>query len=142
MCPNLLICCAFCVRFVLKTSIEWPHENGIKSLKIQPIDDNDPTLIAATSGGDCKFKTWGVVHDTSIHGKSEWWNCENVGTHRNHPAGPLCFSTDGSLLAASFAHILTLWATDSHEYLGAFSHMRLLDSIKLVLKNKNTSREY
>jgi hypothetical protein len=78
--------------YSLNTSINWPHESGIVSLKFQPVDDDDLSLVAATSGGDKAFRTWGVVYDHSIHGKSDWWNCENVGTYRNMHAGPLAFS--------------------------------------------------
>ncbi|CAG7717113.1 unnamed protein product [Allacma fusca] len=119
-------------KFSLNTSIDWPHENGVVSLKIQPIGDEDGTLIAATSGGDRRFKTWGIVHDTSIHSKSEWWNCENVGTYRNLAAGPLRFSADGSLLAVSFFRVLTLWTTENHEFKGALSHQRLDEPLRMI----------
>jgi NET1-associated nuclear protein 1 (U3 small nucleolar RNA-associated protein 17) len=115
--------------FSLNTSIDWPHEHGIQSLKIQPISDTDPTILAATSGLDGLFKTWGKVEDPSIHGRSEWWNCENAGTYRGLPSGPLSFSSDGSLLAVAFKQILTIWDADNHALKLSLCHSKLKEDI-------------
>lgn len=116
--------------FLLNTSINWPHEQGIVNVRIHPGNDEDQDLIAATSGRDKTFKTWGVVHDQSMHGKSDWWNCENIGSYRDLETGPLAFSQDGSVLAVPFGNTLTLWKTEDHELSGTLCHSRLKGEIK------------
>jgi len=117
-------------RYKLNTSIDWPHENGMNGLKIQPIDEQDLTLIAASTGGDCKLKIWGIVSDASLHGKSEWWNCEAVCEFRNLPAGPVSFSSDGSVIAAAFGHVLTTWTSENQEMKSSLCHSNLPDKIE------------
>jgi NET1-associated nuclear protein 1 (U3 small nucleolar RNA-associated protein 17) len=37
------------------------------------------------------------------------WSCGAVGAYRKKPVGALAFSTDGSILAAAFGQVVTLW---------------------------------
>lgn len=48
-------------RFVLNTSIELPHENGVNALQFQPnttFDDGE--WLTITTGKDNKFKLWNL----------------------------------------------------------------------------------
>jgi NET1-associated nuclear protein 1 (U3 small nucleolar RNA-associated protein 17) len=117
----------------LNTSIDWPHEKGIHSLKMQPIiPDTNPTLILATTGNDSLFKTWSIIQDTSsaLQGKNEWWNCEFIGKYRNLNCGPCSFSEDGSLLGIGFERSLTIWSTDNNELKLSLSHSKLDENIR------------
>lgn len=97
---------------------------------MQPIPESDPTLVVATTGMDNKFKTWAVTRDESIHGKSEWWNCEFIGSYRNLRCGPASFSEDGSLLTIAFERTVTVWATDNNELKLTLCHSKLGENIR------------
>lgn len=94
------------------------------------MEDYVPTVVALTTGRDKKFKSWGIVNDGSIHGKSEWWNCEFVGSYRGLKCGSCSFSEDGSLLAVAFEKYLTVWATDSNELKLTLCHSNLTEEIR------------
>ncbi|ODM91074.1 WD repeat-containing protein 75, partial [Orchesella cincta] len=125
--------------FILNTCVDWPHETPLSTLKMQPIPEQDGMLAASSSTRDSKFKFWSLVSDPSIHGKSEWWVCEKAPTYKDEPSGPLAFSTDGSILAASFGKILTLWDTDSLDFRLSLCHQRLTESIKAIEFGQNVS---
>lgn len=56
-------------RFVLNTSIEYPHEKGINSLEFQS-SSNALDLLCATSGNDEQFKIWSLADTTNIYRKT------------------------------------------------------------------------
>ncbi|CAL8124340.1 unnamed protein product [Orchesella dallaii] len=125
--------------FVLNTVVDWPHETPLTTLKIQPITEQDGMLAVSSSSKDSKFKFWSLVSDPSIHGKSEWWVCEKSPTYKDEPSGPLGFSADGSVLAAGFGKILTLWDTDSLDFRLSLCHQRLTERINSLEFGQNVS---
>ncbi|XP_033232110.1 WD repeat-containing protein 75 [Belonocnema kinseyi] len=100
--------------FVLNTSIEFPHENGINALKFQPNTSlTGYNHFAVTSGKDKKFKLWNLVDPESSYKQTKHWQCYSVGFYRQLPSTDAVFSIDGSLLGVGFGSNLTLWAPES-----------------------------
>ncbi|XP_071651739.1 WD repeat-containing protein 75 isoform X1 [Temnothorax longispinosus] len=110
--------------FVLNTSIELPHENGVNALYFQPdttFDDGE--WLAVTTGKDNKFKLWNLGKSSTIENKeTKHWYCYGVGDYRNLAATDAGFSVDGSLLAVGFNSTLTLWMPETCELKSSLTH--------------------
>lgn len=120
--------------FVLNTSIELPHENGINALHFQPdttFDDGE--WLAVTTGKDNKFKLWNLRKSSTIEDKeTKHWYCYGVGDYRNLPATDAGFSADGSLLAVGFNSTLTLWVPETCELKSSLTHSQYNHPITLI----------
>ena len=96
--------------YQLNTQIENPHSASITSLSVSSQND------VITTSKDKKFKLWNSKKiekeekgiDSKIFGGKRWF-CKAVGDYKNMIAFSSSFSTDGSLLAIAFQHVITLW---------------------------------
>ncbi|KAL6434766.1 hypothetical protein ACFW04_005163 [Cataglyphis niger] len=107
--------------FILNTSIELPHENGVNALHFQPntiFDDEE--WLAVTTGKDNKFKLWNLGKSSIV--EKQHWYCYGVGDYRNLATTDAGFSMDGSLLAIGFYSTLTIWIPESCELKSSLTH--------------------
>ncbi|XP_012060006.1 PREDICTED: WD repeat-containing protein 75 [Atta cephalotes] len=119
--------------FILNTSIELPHENGINALHFQPdttFDDGD--WLAVTTGRDNKFKLWNLRKSSIVEEKTKHWYCYGVGDYRNLAATDAGFSVDGSLLAVGFNSTLTLWLPETCELKSSLTHSQYNEPISRI----------
>ncbi|XP_012275072.1 WD repeat-containing protein 75 [Orussus abietinus] len=109
--------------FVLNTSVELPHEDGVTALQFQPYTSfNSDNPLVVTTGRDKKFKLWTLVEPTSIHKKLKHWQCHSVGFYRNLLPTDATFSMDGSLLGVGFDSTLTIWVPETCKLKCSLSH--------------------
>ncbi|EZA57753.1 WD repeat-containing protein [Ooceraea biroi] len=109
--------------FVLNTSIELPHEDGVNTLQFQPNTTfDDEEWLAVTTGKDNKFKLWNLGKSPSTEKETRHWYCYGVGDYRNLPATDAAFSMDGSLLAIGFSSTLTIWIPETCELKSSLTH--------------------
>src|SRR5690606_963782 len=80
--------------FELVTSIEQPHKDAIKLLKLHP------SIGLAVSCSDESFKVWSG-------GKSSW-TCRSVGTYKKKKCGGAAFSSEDTLLAIAYEEVLMI----------------------------------
>ncbi|XP_018426167.1 PREDICTED: WD repeat-containing protein 75 [Nanorana parkeri] len=102
--------------FVLNTTISMPHEANITSLAFQNRGDSEkdhPSLV--TTGNDGLFKVWVLRDNSDIYKQSTGWSCDFVGSYHKNKALGCCFSEDGSLFAAGFEEVITIWETSAWE---------------------------
>ncbi len=73
-----------------------------------------PTLPLLASSSSCgTFKIWrGVCTDEEGDDQRMVWRCEAMEEYRGIPCGKLAFSTDGTVLTASFGNVITVWVVD------------------------------
>ncbi|KAL6257883.1 hypothetical protein P5V15_011482 [Pogonomyrmex californicus] len=120
--------------FVLNTSIELPHENGVNALHFQPdttFDDGE--WLAVTTGKDSKFKLWNLRKSSTIEKKeAKHWYCYGVGDYRNLAVTDAGFSVDGSLLAIGFDSTLTLWVPETCELKSSLTYSKYNYPIKRI----------
>jgi NET1-associated nuclear protein 1 (U3 small nucleolar RNA-associated protein 17) len=109
--------------FELVTRIDQPHKAKINRLVFHPkgvplVHDDGAVImlpLVATASDDKSFKLWQMsitTNQKSITGEEVVelsWYCRSTGVWRDLPVTDLCFSQDGSVLAASFGHLVTLW---------------------------------
>ena len=100
-------------NYRLNTQVETPHAGGVQTMAFQPSTGSGPLLL--TVGGDKSAKVWQL-------GSS--WACVACLTFRQLPATGGDWSSDGTLLAVSFQHLVTLWA-------GAGADTRLVSTLAL-----------
>lgn len=95
------------VSYLLHTRVDMPHDGRIRMILFSP-DTKNP--LAVTVGRDGQFKFWELLklQETSNR-TSSTWNCRSVGFFRDYPCRSAAFSNDGSVLAVSYGHIITLW---------------------------------
>ncbi|XP_071956994.1 WD repeat-containing protein 75-like [Antedon mediterranea] len=109
--------------FILNTNVENPHLVKITSLCFQPLLSNkEATPTAVTASVDGKFKIWNLVDDSDIYRSNQCWNCGSAGFYRDLPCGEVCFTSDGSLLAVAFSHVITLWDPATNVLRTTLSH--------------------
>ncbi|XP_064455162.1 WD repeat-containing protein 75-like isoform X1 [Ornithodoros turicata] len=104
--------------FVLNTNVYLPHYKRVNDLQFRTTQELAP--LAVTTGQDGKFRSWALFEedipqgDEKMH-RSQSWNCMQSGSYRGLPCGRAAFSQDGSLLALTFCHLLTLWAVGEEQ---------------------------
>lgn len=126
--------------FVLNTSVEFPHENGINALKFQPNTSlNGYDHFVVTSGKDNKFKLWNLVDPESTYKQSKFWQFYSVGFYRQLPSTDAAFSIDGSILGVGFESSLTLWSPESMNLKATLSHILYPQTITHVEFGKQES---
>ncbi|KAH0956856.1 hypothetical protein HN011_012186 [Eciton burchellii] len=119
--------------FVLDTSIELPHENGVNTLLFEPNMTFDVgERLAVTTGKDQKFKLWNLKESSNTEKKTKHWCCYGVGDYHNLPATDAAFSMDGSLLAIGFSSTLTIWIPEICELKSTLTHSQYNDSITRI----------
>lgn len=120
-------------KWVLSTCVEYPHERVVKSVKFRPVAEKEDELVCVSSG-DAAFKVWGLAEVVSVHGNVEHWYLEHNRNYKDMMAGPVEFSSDGSLLAATFGRSVTLWdSTDGNcSFRFSLCHTRLTEDITSV----------
>ncbi|XP_058803297.1 WD repeat-containing protein 75 [Phymastichus coffea] len=110
-------------NFVLNTSIELPHENGVNALKFKPKTSlGDEEQFVVTVGKDKKFKMWQLIHGSTSEGIKRHWKCYSVGYYAYQSALDAEFSVDGSLIGVGFGSTLTLWSTENSVLKSCLSH--------------------
>jgi NET1-associated nuclear protein 1 (U3 small nucleolar RNA-associated protein 17) len=89
-------------KFCLNTQVDCPHDGGAVSLRFRP----GPSPLLASCGKDSKVKLWQFSPSSTAAGS---WSCDSCLTYRGLAAGAVSWSSDGTLLAAAFSHVVTLW---------------------------------
>ena len=89
--------------FCVNSRIELHHDEKITSLDVSVCDSRSP--LAVTCSLDSKFKIWELktVKDT------QFWICRSTGSYKNTPAKHAVFSSDGSVLAVAYDHVVVLF---------------------------------
>ncbi len=59
---------SFDFRYILNTSVDFPHNQHVNTLKFRPHCDPNPVMAVSTSS-DGKFKLWALIDDTDIYSK-------------------------------------------------------------------------
>lgn len=113
-------------QFVLNTRVDNPHDDKITSIVAHP---NRHAIV--TSSTDKRFKFWIKVAlpknpKTLDRSQQHSWMCRSVGTFDNTPCIVASFSSDGSLLAASFGKRVTLWDPVSNSFIKDFSQPKAI----------------
>lgn len=86
-------------QYKLKTVVNNPHSKEIRSLAVY--EGRNGRLLAATSGNDHLVKIWGCTNNA--------WFAMKTLAYKGGPATSCSFSSDGSLLAASFGRFIALY---------------------------------
>ncbi|XP_055386232.1 WD repeat-containing protein 75 [Condylostylus longicornis] len=94
--------------YSLNTSIELPHEGGIKAIKFSSSHSAD-NLLCATLGNDAYIKTWSLEIIESIRKKRQIWLCVAKTKYKDYNASSIDFSSDGSLLSATYGNTLCIF---------------------------------
>ncbi|XP_030383154.1 WD repeat-containing protein 75 [Scaptodrosophila lebanonensis] len=95
-------------RYILNTHIEMPHQYGFKSITFSNQFQVDH-LRCATIGKDHVIKLWGIAKSENIYKGGTMWNCLAQTSYKNFPIESICFSQDGSVLAAGYGNTLCIY---------------------------------
>ncbi|XP_037804884.1 LOW QUALITY PROTEIN: uncharacterized protein LOC119599216 [Penaeus monodon] len=114
------------------TNPERCHRQKHKQHRLQAFPGSASSPEFVTCSDDGKFKVWEIIKDANIYRKSDFWSCTRVGFYRHLPATAVNMSHDGSLIAAGFANILTLWLPQSCHLKGTLSQPYLKEHIKQI----------
>lgn len=116
-------------EWILNTTILLPHQQ-YDILQCKYSTQN--TVV--TIGSDNQFKLWcekpsdditsvnQLKHNTTQHNdspsihQSTYYTCVSTGYYRNYTIHSAEWSNDGSLLAVSYGHIITLWSYNNQTY--------------------------
>jgi len=90
-------------NFSLNTQVDSPHLSGISCLFFQPAPIA-PLLLSV--GGDKRAKLWSQSGTSS-------WSCVSCITFRDMSCSVGQWSSDGTVIALAFSHIVTLWDYNS-----------------------------
>ncbi|XP_065212233.1 WD repeat-containing protein 75 [Planococcus citri] len=92
-------------------------QHSVTKILFQPFNlDSSPTeieYVAATLCSDCKFRFW--INAAKNQTTQGVWNCYSIGYYKDFPLGDISFSSDGSLLGATFGPCFTLWDVETNE---------------------------
>lgn len=117
----------------LNTSVDLPHQKRISAITFQPTPaPGQLAPLFVSCGGDGKFKIWEEKDSSDIYGTKSVWMSTGVGFYRHLPATTIRISPDGSLLAAGFDNILTLWIPQSCQLKGTLSQPYLAEPLQQV----------
>ena len=92
-----------CQRFTLSTIVDTPHPHGVNALKFQENSSSSVPLLLSC-GNDKSAKVWILESST--------WACKNSIDYRGLNCLGGAWSTDGSVIALAFEHILTVWDSE------------------------------
>ncbi|XP_064080852.1 WD repeat-containing protein 75-like [Macrobrachium nipponense] len=113
----------------LNTGIELPHDKYVNGLVFDPSSESSSTAVCASCSDDGKFKIWEVFDSSDIYKQSFTWSCQKTGIYRHLPAKAVTIAPDGSLVAAGFANILTIWTPDQCHLKGTLSQPYLKENL-------------
>ncbi|XP_047488714.1 WD repeat-containing protein 75-like [Penaeus chinensis] len=129
-------------NWYLDTSVEMPHDKCINGIVFKPSTGTASSPEFVTCSDDGKFKVWEIVKDANIYQE-----CRDTFPHQARVTSgaavvlgstdtfqpqPVNISHDGSLIAAGFANILTLWLPQSCHLKGTLSQPYLKEHIKQI----------
>ncbi|TDG48678.1 hypothetical protein AWZ03_005007 [Drosophila navojoa] len=107
-------------RYKLNTNIELPHEHGFQAI-IFSNQFQVKDLRCASAGQDNVIKLWTLGDSENIYKRTEMWSCAAQASYKRQALGSICFSQDGSLLAAGYGSTLVLYDGRSLRQLRALS---------------------
>ncbi|KAF4086576.1 hypothetical protein AMELA_G00085100 [Ameiurus melas] len=96
--------------FELNTTITAAHNDGITAMCFSPATE---TTLLVTTAKDGQFKVWLLGSDSDTQKELASWSCDFVGSYHGLQPTNCCFSADGSLLAACFGEVVTVWSVDT-----------------------------
>lgn len=114
--------------YKLNTNIELPHEVGFQAITFSNQFKVD-NLRCATAGKDNVIKLWTLSDSENIYRRGSMWVCAAQASYKQEPLGSICFSQDGSLLAAGFGRTLVLYDARSLGLLHALSTAAGFDGV-------------
>ncbi|XP_076858458.1 WD repeat-containing protein 75 [Brachyhypopomus gauderio] len=100
--------------FELNTTITAPHHNTITATCFNPATE---TTMLVTAADDGQLKAWVLGSDSDQQKEQVSWSCDHVASYHGLRPTNCCFSADGSLLAVSFAEVVTVWSPHTWELL-------------------------
>lgn len=106
--------------YKLNTLIELPHEVDFQAITFSNKFKVD-NLRCASGGKDNVIKLWTLSDSENIYRRGSMWVCSAQASYKQEPLGSICFSQDGSLLAAGFGRTLVLFDGRSLGLLHALS---------------------
>ncbi|ORY00710.1 WD40 repeat-like protein [Basidiobolus meristosporus CBS 931.73] len=120
--------------YTMNTRVDFPHQGRITSLQFHP-SIRSPMVV--TAGSDKKFKVWEL--QTPVDRRADVsWVCRSVGFYRDSTPYNATFSEDGSILAVSYGHIITLWDPYTNTIQGLLSHSPHTRPIKKLVFTSNS----
>lgn len=109
-----------CCSYQLNTNIELPHEHGFQSI-IFSNQFQVNNLRCASAGKDNVIKLWTIWDSENIYKRGIMWSCVAQANYKQQALESMCFSQDGSILAAGYGHTLVLFDARSLRLLHALS---------------------
>ncbi|XP_060652335.1 WD repeat-containing protein 75 [Drosophila nasuta] len=106
--------------YKLNTNIELPHQDGFVAIVFSNQFQVD-NLRCASAGKDNVIKLWTLTDSENIYKRSVMWTCEAQASYKHQRLESICFSQDGSLLAAGYGHTLVLFDARTLRLLHALS---------------------
>lgn len=98
------------LTYRIQAQVDRPHGTSATVIAIA-FHPTKPMLVTAASDGSIRI--WSLGAAAGSHGKSLAWACEGSMKYRDCAVGAIAFSWDGSLLAITYANIITLWEPTS-----------------------------
>ncbi|EDW03615.1 WD repeat-containing protein 75 [Drosophila grimshawi] len=114
--------------YKLNTNIELPHEHGFQAI-IFSNQFQVNNLRCATAGKDNVIKLWTVGDSENIYKRGTMWSCAAQASYKRQSLGSICFSQDGSLLAAGYGSTLVLYDARTLRLLHALSSSAGYDGV-------------
>jgi NET1-associated nuclear protein 1 (U3 small nucleolar RNA-associated protein 17) len=124
-------------QYILSSQVDSPHQGGISSLVYNPVHH---LVVSASADHTCKVwegsandgaaqpvRMSGAKADTSMV-----WRCRSVCTYRQQPVCTAAFSLDGSLLAAAYGNVLTLWDPFANKLYSTLVHPPPTECIRKI----------
>ncbi|EDW64200.1 WD repeat-containing protein 75 [Drosophila virilis] len=106
--------------YKLNTNIELPHEHGFQAIIFSNQFQVD-NLRCASAGKDNVLKLWTLGDSENIYKRGSMWSCAAQASYKRQPLGSICFSQDGSLLAAGYGSTMVLYDARTLRLLHALS---------------------
>ncbi|KAF7307053.1 WD40 repeat-like protein [Mycena indigotica] len=109
--------------WILNTRIDRPHGlERVNSLTFSPVGDHQPQLLA-TAGADGVVKTWRThTARRTVDGQEEFWVARSAYTIHDQIPSNVSWSPDGSLLAATTRHQITLFSSATNQLLRVLAY--------------------
>lgn len=86
-------------------------------------------LRCASAGKDNVIKLWTLGDSENIYKRGSMWSCEAQASYKRQTIGSICFSQDGSLLAAGYGSTLVLYDGRTLRLLHALSSSAGYDGV-------------
>lgn len=114
-----------CGVWVLNTCIEIEAD----AIRFRGGKDDDLNLISS-----CKkqFKVWGIVEQESVTSISQHWVNLFTRSYKNLNVSGVSYSSDGSLVAAAFERIVSVWDSEEVQLKLSLCASRLQENIRIL----------